>query len=234
MMTARFAEVSPPRAARIAGIGYLTLFFVSIFANFFVLERLIEPGDASATAANIAESEGLFRIGIVGFLVIVFLDVAIAWLLYIVFRRVHRDISLVAAWFRLVYAVFLGFALTFLFVALQLLSGVESGQNQGQVMWFLDAFNYGWLLGLAFFGIHLVLLGYLMIKSVFMPKVIGILLVLAGAAYMIDTLANTLLANYSDYETLFLLIVAIPAIVAELAFTIWLLLRAGKEPDAMA
>lgn len=233
-MTARFAEVSPPRAARIAGIGYLTLFFVSIFANFFVLERLIEPGDASATAANIAESEGLFRIGIVGFLVIVFLDVAIAWLLYIVFRRVHRDISLVAAWFRLVYAVFLGFALTFLFVALQLLSGVESGQNQGQVMWFLDAFNYGWLLGLAFFGIHLVLLGYLMIKSVFMPKVIGILLVLAGAAYMIDTLANTLLANYSDYETLFLLIVAIPAIVAELAFTIWLLLRAGKEPDAMA
>ena len=96
----------------------------------------------------------------------------------------------------------------------------------------LDAFNYAWLIGLVAFGIHLMLLGYLMLASGAASRVLGILLVVAGAAYVFDTLAHGLLSNYADYETAFMMIVAVPSVVAELAFTVWLLTRGGRQQEA--
>jgi hypothetical protein len=75
------------------------------------------------------------------------------------------------------------------------------------------------------------LIGYLMLASGSAPRIIGILLAVAGAAYVIDTLANALLSNYAEYETVFLVIVAVPSVVGELAFTVWLL-RKGGVPQA--
>lgn len=155
----------------------------------------------------------------------------------ILFKAVSKELSLLAAWFRLVYTVFLGVALTFFFVVLDLVSGAgylmvfESGQLDAQVMLLLHAFNYAWLIGLAGFGIHLMLIGYLMLASGSAPRIIGILLAVAGAAYVFDTLANALLSNYAEYETVFLVIVAVPSVVGELAFTVWLL-RKGGVPQA--
>jgi Domain of unknown function (DUF4386) len=238
-LTNRHTEVSPRQAARIAGYGYLAIFVLAIFANFFVRERLVEPGDAAATASNIVGSEALFRLGLVSFLVVFVLDLVIAWALYVLFRPQSRDVSLLTAWFRLVYTALLGVALVFLFLVLQLLSGAgyltafEAGQLDAQVTLFLEGFNSAWLIGLLCFGIHLALLGSLVLTSGDIPKVLGVLLILAGAGYVIDTLANALLANYGDYETAFMLIVAVPSVIGELAFTIWLLLRGGKEPAAL-
>lgn len=220
-------------AARFAGVGYLFLFALGIFANFTVLEGLVVPGNASATAANIVASENLFRAGLYGFLVIFLLDVALAWLLFVLFRTVNRDIALVAAWFRLVYTVFLGVAMIFLFGVLQLLSGAEylsvfePGQINAHITLLLEAFNYTWMIGLAAFGIHLMIIGRLLFVSNF--KLMGLLLGVAGAAYLIDTSALTLLDSYAEYSNVFLLIVAIPAIIGEFAFTSWLLFWGGKK-----
>jgi len=239
-VTSRSTEISPRQAARIAGSANLIVFVLAIFANFFVVEGLIEPGDAAATAANIVDSEGLFRSGLVAFTVVFVLDLVITWALYVFFRTVSRDLSLLTALFRLVYTALLGVALIGFFLVLQLVSGAEHlavfepGQLDAQVMLVLDGFNYGWLIGLACFGVHLILLGYLILKSGFIPRVLGILLLLAGAGYVIDTLANALLANYDDFATVFLLIVAVPSVVGELAFTIWLLWRGGKAQEALA
>lgn len=120
-MTDRHAEVAPRQAARIAGYGYLVIFVLAIFANFFVRERLIQPGDAAATASNIIGSQALFRLGLVTFLMVFAVDVAIAWALYVFLRQVNRDLSLLTAWFRLVYTILLGVAVIFL--VLQLVSG---------------------------------------------------------------------------------------------------------------
>jgi hypothetical protein len=229
------SDTSPRTAARIAGASYIALFFLGVFANFFVLEGLIVTDDAQATAANIIESEVLFRLGMVGFLVIFFLDVIIAWALYIVFRRANRDVSLLAAWFRLVYTVFLGAALIYLFQALQLLSDAEfltvfeTNEREAQALVALETFNSAWLIGLAAFGIHLMILGGLVLQSRYAPKALGYALVAAGTAYVLDTVAHTALTNYADYETLFLIIVAVPSIVAEGWMGLWLLLRAGKS-----
>lgn len=229
------SDTSPRRAALIAGVSYVGLFALGIFANFFVREGLIVSGDAQATAANITESEGLFRIGLVAFLAIFILDVIVSWALYIVFRGANRDVALLGAWFRIVYTVFLGAAAVFFFQALQLLSSPEflmatfsPEQLNAQALVALDTFNSTWLIGLVGFGLHLMVMGYLVITSGLAPKALGYFLAVAGAAYVIDTTAHALLSNYTEYENLFITIVAVPSIIAEGWFGLWLLTRAGK------
>lgn len=226
---------STRRAAVIAGCGYVALFVLGIFANFFVREGLIVAGDAAATAANIAQSEGLFRIGLISFLVVFLLDVIVAWALFIVFRKIDNDLSLLGAWFRLVYTVFLGVALIFFFQALQLLGGAEflapfsQDQLNASALVALDSFNSTWLVGLTAFGFHLLVLGYLIVKSGVAPKLLGVVLFVAGLAYVLDTVAHSLLSNYSEYEAVFIAIVAVPAVIAEGWFGVWLLMKGGKS-----
>ena len=73
-------------------------------------------------------------------------------------------------------------------------------------------------------------MGYLIVQSGWVTRVLGYVLMVAGAAYVVDTLANALLANYDDVAGLFLVIVAVPSVIGELWLTIWLLTRGGKEP----
>jgi hypothetical protein len=234
------SAVHPRRAAVIAGIGYVVLFVLALFANFVVREGLIVTGDAAATAANIGESEGLFRLGLFSFVGIFAIDVVVAWALYIVFRSTNRDLSLVTAWFRLVYTILLGVALVFFFQALQLLDGANylaafsSEQLNAQALVALDTFNSTWLIGLLAFGVHLVFLGYLAMKSGTAPTALGFVLMVAGTTYVIDTVAHSLLANYNDYAGLFVAIVAVPAIIGEGWFGLWLLLKGGKQQGAHA
>ena len=228
-------DPSPVGAARLSGIAYLALFVLAIFANFFVREGLVVAGDASATFANIAESETLFRFGLVAFLVIFVLDVGIAWGLHLVFEQVSRQVSLVAAWFRLVYTVFLGVAAIFFFLALELvgdaghLSAFAQAQLETQVTLAVNAFNYTWLIGLLAFGVHLALISYLMMRSGAVSRIFAALLAIAGAAYVIDTTAFSLLSNYGDHADAFLAMVAVPSVVAELGFTVWLLRGGFRE-----
>jgi hypothetical protein len=235
-MTTQLADPTPRTAARIAGIGYIVLFVLAIFANFLVFDGLVESGDAAATAANIADSEGLFRLGVVAFLIVFIVDVVVAWALWVLFRDVARELSRLTAWMRIVYTVFLGVALVFSLVAVQLIGGAaylgafDQGQIDAQVMLMLDAFTYAWLIGLAAFGFHLILLGYMVLATGAAPRVLGIVLAIAGTAYAADTVAHALLSNYTDYENLFLALVAIPSIVGELWFTVWLLTRGGRQP----
>lgn len=228
-------EISTRQAAKVAGAGYLVIFVLAIFANFMVVNGLVVPGDAASTAANIAGSPGLFRGGLVSFTIVFIADVFIAWGLYIVFRPVSRDLSLLTAWFRVVYTIFLGVGLVFFFLVLRLLSGEQylsafnAGQLDAQVMAYIDGFSYMWLIGLAAFGVHLILVGNLIFQSGHISRLLGIVLIVAGAAYILDTLAHAVLANYEAYKTIFLVIVAVPSVIGELSFTIWLLARGGRE-----
>ncbi len=240
MQTSATPRISERSAALVAGASYLVLFFLAIFANFFVRSGLVDPDSVSVTYANITDSEGLFRAGIVAFLVVFVLDVGIAWALYILFRRQRPEMSLLTAWLRLAYTVMLGVALIFFLLVVDFVSGQPSletfdlAQREAQVGLLLDAFNYAWLIGLAAFGVHVILLGYLVLSTRAAPRALGIVLVVAGTAYIVDTVANALVPSYDDYAGLFLAMVAIPAVIAELWFTFWLLLKAGKASEAVA
>ncbi len=222
-------SISRQRAALIAGIGYVLLFGLAIFANFFVREGLVVADDASATAANITESNTLFRFGLLAFLAIFLLDIVVAWALHIVFRSTHHDLSLFGAWSRLVYTVFLGVAAIFLFQALAFYDATGVAERNDQALIGFELFNATWLIGLAAFGLHLIVLGTLVTKSTETPRWLGYAMVIAGIAYIVDTTAYTVLVDYADYADTFLVMVAVPSVIAEGWFGLWLLTRASRS-----
>lgn len=233
-MTNHITDISLRKAAKVAGYGYLIIILAGIFAEFFVRSKLIVSENAAITVENIIASEWLFRSGIFSFVIMVIFDVVVAWALYILLKPVNKSLSLLSAWLRLVNSVIFGVALYNLFLVLQILNDTnyvkvfEASQLQTQVMLFLDTFNSTWLIGLIFFGLHLFILAYLIFKSGYIPIILGILLFVASLGYLIDSFANFLLPNYSDYKEIFLLIVAVPGFIGELSFCLWLLLRGNK------
>ena len=190
-MTARFADISLRKAAIVAGFGLLIMFIPAIFAHFYVLPSLIVPGDAATTANNIMANELLFHMSICSWLIVIILDLVVAWALYVLLKPVNKSLSLLAAWFRLMHVAIFGSAFVNLFSVLQLLSGAdyltvfETDQLHAQVMLFLNAFDYGLLIGLVFFGFHLFVLGYLVFKSGYIPRILGVLLIIASFGYLI-------------------------------------------------
>jgi hypothetical protein len=227
------SDVPQSNAAMIAGLGLLIMAILAFFASFFVLQGLIVPDDAAKTVSNILAKGMLFRLGLASFFIVLILDVLVAWALYVFLKPVNQSLSLLAALFRLVYTAIFGVVLLHLSDALQLLQGAAQSamsveQVQAQVMMSLESFQFGWQIALVFFGCHLLVLGYTVMKSSYVPKVLGILLLVAGFAYTLNGFAHFLLANYADYKNLFLLLVAPSAIIGELSLCFWLLIRGVK------
>lgn len=220
--------------ALVAGCSYVVLFAAGILGNFAVRERLVVTGDAAATFENFAGATTQVRLAIAAFVVAFALDVLVAWCLFHVFRAAGGALSALAAWFRIVYTVFLGVAVVFLFAVLELvgrephITALDGATRESDVMLALDAFNATWVVGLTCFGVHLALLGVMCLRMPIVPRLLGPVLLAAGAAYVFDTFAYTLLADYEDHEAAFTVVVAVPAVIAEAALAVWLL-RTGRR-----
>ena len=197
------------------------------FGNLVVLEGLVTPGDAAKTAGDIVASEGVFRFGVASLYLVVVLDVVVAWALLRVFSPVSRDISRLAAWFRLAYSgVFM--------VALSQLAGISdllnsegysavftAEQLQAQALLKIDAFNDIWFAGLILFGVHLLIIGYLAYKSGYVPRVLGVLLVIAGVGYAFDSFVTV----FSDGSPI---AISTVTFLGEFLLGLWLLIRGRR------
>lgn len=95
-------------------------------------------------------------------------------------------------------------------------------------MLFLNPYDYGFKIAFVFFGIHILGLGYLILKSDYVPRILGIFLVIASVGYLVNSFASILSASYAGNETLFLLFVALPALIGEYSLTFWLLIKGRK------
>lgn len=226
-MTNRSTDISVRKAALVAGFGLLIMTIFAVFADLFVFQKLIVLGNATTTANNIKANEMLFRTGICSFLIVIICDVAVAWALYVFLKPVNKSLSLLAAWFRLVYATIFGIALVNYLNVLQLLSGADYlkvfgiDQLHAKVMLSLNAFNDGWAIGFVFFGFHLALLGYLVFKSGYIPRILGVLLIIAGLGYLIDNFGKFLFPNFNATISLI-------TGWGELIFMFWLLFKGIK------
>ena len=215
------------KTARFAGILYLIITVAATIAHFYVPSNIIVPGDAAATANNIINNETLFRVGGIGSELIVLLsEIVLSVVLYVILKPVNKTLSLLAAVSRLAMTTIHGLNLINYFFVLLLLGGGYStvfatDQLQALVTLFLDAHSYGFTIGIAFLTIHVFVLGYLIFKSGYFPKVLGILFVAAAFGYLFDSF--TLLLS-SNYETTPGFIAAIIAI-SEIAFPLWLLIK---------
>jgi hypothetical protein len=203
-------------ASLIAGLGLALIVVLAPFGNFVAVQALITPGDAAKTAQDILNSESLFRWGIASLVLTAVLDMIVAGALFVVFEPVSRGVSMMAALFRVAYTAVFLVGIIQLAVALGLL------RDPPQAMRAVDAYNTIWLVGLIFFGIHLMLIGYLAYRSGYMAKIFGILLVVAGLGYLVDGFGTVLVPNYSMNIAQF-------TFFGEAALMLWLLIKGTRK-----
>lgn len=229
-------SISLRQIARIAGVLYLIIIAGGMFGG-LTRESLLVPGDPAATAENILASKGLFRASIIADLVMVLADVAIGIAFFYLLSPVKKGLSLLSAGFRLAQATALGINLLMLFLVLQFLNGdmaalgTESAHAQAYV--FFSAHGIGYNLALMFFAVSILIQGYLVYVSGYLPKFLGVLLIFASAGYFIDNTASFILPNYADYADTFQMIVMV-AFPVELIMALWLLVRGVRSAAVTA
>ena len=234
-MTNPSAHMSLRKAARVVGLAYLVSFIFAFYAGADSVS--FGPGVSVTTAINNMANNFLFRTGMASWLIVLTLDSVVAWSLYILLIPVNKSLSLLAAWFRVIFVAISGVALLSVLDALRLSKGADyltaftADQLQAQVRLSLNAYWDVTLIAWVFFGLHIFFIGYLIFKSSYIPRILGVLLLIASIGYWINSFATFLLPNIADSadsaETL-LGVTITPAIIAESLLILWLLIRGGK------
>lgn len=221
--------------ARVTGSLYALIILLGLFAELAVRSTIRVPGNPSITALAIQEDLLLVQAGLVADILVFLADAVVAALLYVLLRPAGRVLALTAAALRLVGTAIYGANLLHMLAAWLLAGGQMawmSSLSQPQVnelaLFFLELHAYGYDLGLVFFGLHCMVLGPLLWRSPAFPRVLGVLMVLAGAGYWIGSFTRFLAPEaVGAVEPVYLF-----PLVGELALTGWLLIRGVREETA--
>lgn len=216
--------------ARLTGLGYLIIFISGFFANFYTLEGMLADGNPQLTTENITTQIALFQLGVGAFSLMILVDIVLALPLYQLLKSAHRNWAKASSVIRVINGLVFIMALVNLF---EIISIAQSGTTAAtSVMSLLEDFNTMWNVGLLFFGTHLLMLGWLVVRSTNFPGLIGLLIQIAGLAYLADSGAQLFLPNYQDFQPLFEILVIGGGVIGEFSFTLWLLIkgvRTAKE-----
>ncbi|MEO8927205.1 MAG: DUF4386 domain-containing protein [Caulobacteraceae bacterium] len=206
-MSGPIGEASPRLKARIAGGLWLAVIVTGIFAELFVRSTLIVSGDAAATARRIMASQALFRLGFVADLMSGVCYLGVIFYLYELLRPVSRSLSRLAAFFGVAGSAIFALNLVNMIAPLVLLGGGHGlaafrfDQLQALAYAFLRLHGYGYGLSLVFFsGFYLSLVGVLVFRSTFLPRILGVLLTIAGVCYLIGCFADFLAPRSPTYS----------------------------------
>ncbi len=218
--------------ARIGGWLYL-LIFIMAGVSMGLQSNLVVPGDAAATAARIAAAQTQWHLALAATLIMFTTDIPLAVIFFVLLRPVSASLSLLSALLRFAEAVIGSINLVWYVAPVLLvggaayLQGVEPHTLDGLAYLSLKLYDYGFGIALIPFGLHCVVLGYLIYRSKYLPKTLGVLLVIAGSAYVINSLA--LLAAPTLTGVTFYLMFA-TALPAELGLCIWLIVKGVDAP----
>jgi hypothetical protein len=227
------AETSPQAYARIGGVLYLIIIVAGFFAVIFVRDKLIVSGDAMATANNIMASELLWRIGIACDLIMHVCDVPLMMIFYVLLRPVNRNLALLVVLFTLVQtAVAVANKLNLLVPVFLLgnadyLKALEPHQRHALAYLAIKAHDYGFGIALIFFGCQCLVLGYLIFRSGYLPKVLGVLMQIAGLCYLTNSFARLLVPTFAD---MIFPAILVPAFIGEFSLCLWLLVKGVDVP----
>src|SRR6266446_779574 len=229
------ALVASPRTyARVAGLLYLIVIVAGIFAEIFVRGRLVVAHDAAATAHNIVAHALRYRLGFAAELIALSCNVPLALIFYELFKVVNRRVTLLAVFFSLVGTAIEGVDLLNHLAPLTLLGGggylsaIPAEQLQAQAYLSLRLFELGFAICLVFFGLFCVSLGYLIFRSGFLPRIIGVLLAFQGLCYLVNSFVGFLAPGMAD---LAFSVLAVSA-VGEISLCLWLLVMGVNVPKS--
>ena len=232
-MTTRTAQTSPQVYARIGGVLYLIIIVIGFCGEFFVRNRLVVAGDITATANNIIAFESLWRIQIASDLILLVCAVALLLILYILLRPVNKNLALLALFFNLVSFPIEAVSKLFLFAALFLsqnadyLKAFEPLQLQALASLSLKLHDYGFAIDLIFFGFACLIYGYLLFRSGYFPRALGVLIEIAGLSYLTNSFTLILAPAYA--ATIFPILVL--ALIGETSFSVWLVVKGVNNSE---
>ena len=216
--------------ARTAGVLFLLTIVAGGFGELYVPSKLIVSADATATANNIHAFDSLFRLGFAVYLVEAVCDIALALIFYVLLRPVHKYLALLAAFFGLVSTALFGVAELFYFAASLILGGAAYlktfSPDQLNSLALLSLKLYGRAGGIfmVFYGIASLLRGYLIFRSGYLPKFLGVLLALAGLGFVTNNFALVLAPAYASS------ILLLPMFLAAVSLTVWFLVKGVDVP----
>lgn len=225
-MTNRTVETSPQVYARIAGVLYLVIIVGGLFAEAFVRQRLIVHGDPAATATNILAHELLFRQGFAAGVIMLMCALPVMLILYHLLNRVNKSAALLAVFFNLTSIAIDSVNLLHHYEPLLILKGgnhlsaLNPDQLQALAYIPLRLQSVGYDLSLAFFGFFCVFTGYLIFRSTFFPRIIGLLMAIAGLCYLTNSFVHFLAPQHSLFPYILM-----PCLVAELSLCLWLIVK---------
>jgi hypothetical protein len=228
-------EIKQRNLARFTGVLYLLVILCAGFSQGYVRGTLFVSGDATATLNNILTSESLFRVGLVTDLIAFLLDAVISVLLYMLLKPAGKTLSMISSAFRLLaHPAIASLNLLNHFLALEVaqstgplaMLGVQ--QQEAWTSLFMTAHNYGYLIAGAFFGVHCLLLGVLLCRSVHFPSVFGLLMMAAAAGYLLESFGDFLVPGN---EKLLANVVGISAAIGEVSLTLYLLIKGTRRAN---
>jgi Domain of unknown function (DUF4386) len=227
---------SPKRLARIAGVLYLLNGIIAGFAEGFVEPKMYVASNAATTAGNVIANAGLVRLGVVADLIQATVWVFLGMTLYLLLKHVNKSVASAMVILVAIGASIVCLNTVFEFEGLRVATGAvnlaafgTTGSN-ALVLLLLDAQHYGVFIAQIFYGLWLVPLGYLVYKSAWFPKALGILLIVGGACYLVDLLAQFLVPDFGVKIHAF---VVIPSAIAEISMVVYLLVIGVRtqKPD---
>ena len=224
--TTHTAGPSPRTYARIVGGLYLVIFFLGPLAFFMGRTAVVVPGDPAATINNLMASESMFRFGMVAETLIVFIEIVVSAILYMLLRPVNMPLALASALARFGQSMLQAVNLFTAVPALLVLGGAgyltvfEPDQLNALVLLFADTNAFMITIWGLIFGFHLLLIGYLVYRSGYFPRILGILLIIGAAGYLAQSYGHILAPQYDDILSTVVIVLSIPG---ELLFTVYLL-----------
>jgi hypothetical protein len=201
------ANLSTSKAAMVVGIAFITSIIIVTIVDDFLLANFVVPGDTAALARDIESNGTLFGFAVAGYLVVLALDSIIGLALYVVLKPFNKNLALLTAALRLIYAVIL-------------VSGLFA-----LVIHIVDVFDYATikLLGYIFFSLHIFFLGYSVFKSGYIPKFLGVLLIIASFTYIVFFIDLHL-------SQIVGVIIMLTMAIAEFSLSIWLMMKRSRLP----
>jgi hypothetical protein len=224
-------QTSPQVYARIGGVLYLIIIVIGFCGEFFVREKLVVSGDVTATANNIMASESLWRITIAGALILLVCSIALTLILYVLLRPVNKTLALLAVFFNIVEFPIEAASKLCLFAALFLsgnadyLKAFEPHQLHALVQISLKLHDYGFGIDLVFFGFACLVYGYLLFRSGYFPRTLGVLMAIAGLSYLTNSFTLILAPAYAGTISPILVL----ALIGELSLCLWLMVKGVDE-----
>ena len=221
---------------RTAGLMYILIAIIGGFSIGYLPTIILVEGDASATAQNLVENAGLFKLGIGADVLVFMMELILTIMLYQMLKKVNKTSSLIALFSRLAMGIIMGLNLLNYTMPLLLLNGsgylntFSIHELQSLSLLFLNIHQYGVYVWGLFFAIHLVFLGYLLSKSNGAPKIMGLLMMVGSIGYIGESLMELTFSSNQVISTI-ILISLVASVIGELSFAFWLLIKGISPSD---